>query len=180
MLTSVDRTSPYLCYFKFGQQQVVNYPMTLASTSLKMVVRDESRLTVASVHMALTFSHTNQSYSVLWDGSLTGDFLRGTSLKKYPVWGLYELQNLTVNYPRDHLFRDVLPRSHRDDIAITYAQAYVPFVKPLDARTPHERQPFLLSHILGKEFVARSPQFRGIHEATTTMAEEAALKEAIQ
>ncbi len=90
----------------------------MASTNMKTVVKDETRLTMASVHLALTFKHRQQGYSVLWDGVLTWDFLRGTSLKKHPVWGLYDLMNLTVKYLRDHLYRDVLPRSHRDDIDV--------------------------------------------------------------
>ena len=59
----------------------------------------------------------------------------------------------------------------RDDLHLTYAQAYTPLTKAMGSLRPFVDHPFLLSALLGREYVAATPSFRHIHECTHGMKE---------
>ena len=69
--------------------------------------------------------------------------------------GLSEIGNVTSVLP-SYLPSSLLaawPSAARSDVHLTYAQAYTPFVKPLDVTKPFQSHPFLLTLLLGQDYV---------------------------
>ena len=154
-LRSLDDSYPfqyYFAYHKFGQQQLLQIPVTIQSI-LTHILADQSLIIHASFHLALTFRYRNDSFSVFWRPDPTSQFFHG-KITKFPVFGLYEIANITSRKPTglNHIF----PPPHRDNVEVTYAQAYTPSVKSLGRDRPFVDHPFLLCYILGKEYVQHS------------------------
>ena len=152
--------------------------MTLNSTPLDPVVQDESKLLGTSLHHGLNFTHRDSRFTVFWQTWPTFDFLRGQNTRKYPVLGLEEISNVTSTSPRDSDLLAALNRRDRDAVHITYAQAYTPFTKPLETSTPLSNQPFLLSLLLGKDFIFRQPNLLRVYNSTHNLYELLQLIEA--
>lgn len=99
-----------------------------------------------SAHVAVTFTHTDAGhFSVFWDSQATSQFLRGGGgrVVRYPLMGLHELANVQATSPTLTGFVD--------DVNVTFAQAYTPFVKAMDNNTtPYHDHPFLLTYLLGR------------------------------
>ena len=64
-------------------------------------------------------------------------------------------------------------------INLTYVQAYTPFVKPLDVLRPFQSHPFLLTLLLGQEYVRNDNKFRHLVDRTEGLKDYKALKEAV-
>ena len=171
----------YFVYYKFGQQQMIahNHP-TLCSTNLDLVVNKGSKILCSSLHFAINFKHTDSEYSLFWSRLDTAQYIIGADTKKYPLLGLSEIGNVTSLLP--HHLSSLLaawPSSAREDINFTYVQAYTPFVKTLDVIKPFFSHPFLLTLLLGRDYVRRNRNFRHLVECTEGLKEYKALKEAV-
>jgi hypothetical protein len=86
-----------------------------------------------------------------------------------------ELGNVTVKNPTCDSLLNPWPSP---DIAMTYLQIYTPFTKAF-ADMPFRDHPFLLTLMLGKEYVKRSKTFTQFFESTERDRDFLALKEAI-
>lgn len=60
-----------------------------------------------------------------------------------------------------------------------YVQAYTPFVKALDVLKPFQSHPFLLTLLLGQDYIKTHKAFGHLLELTESMGDYIALKEAI-
>ena len=67
-----------------------------------------------------------------------------------------------------------------DDVHLTYGQAYTPLSKAMDNKRPFCDHPYLLSALLGREYVASTQSFRHIQECTEGMKEFRFLRESIK
>ncbi len=132
----------YFLYCKYGQQ----HQSQLTTTDLSTVVRREDKVGCVSAHVAVTFTHTDAGhFSVFWDSQATSQFLRGGGgggrVVRYPLMGLHELANVQATSPTLTGFVD--------DVNVTFAQAYTPFVKAMDNNTTlYHDHPFLLTYLL--------------------------------
>ena len=63
------------------------------------------------------------------------------------------------------------PEAVRNCIHLTYGQAYTPLTKAMDTTRPFQDHPYLLSHLLGREYVEKTARFQHIHECTKGMKE---------
>ncbi len=109
--------------------------------------------------MAMNFEHNDSNFVPLWDRKQTGAFLGRH--KSYPLLGLGEVGNITTVSPNIHFC---------DDVSVPYAQAYTPFVKPFDGNI-YEEHPYLLTHLLGAEYIRSTPKFRHLVECTDNLKE---------
>ncbi len=178
-LAPEDLYTFYFVYMKYGQQQVITPPLTMARLGLDAVVAYPRKLEYSSCHIATNFSHRDNRFSVFWDSEKTSVFLRGQRVVRYPFMGLGEIGNVTSNFPRTEEIQDVWPISSRENIFITYAQAYTPLTKPMDTKTPFHDHPFLISFILGRRYVESHREFHHIAECTEGKKEYRALRESI-
>lgn len=140
-------------YLKLGQQFRL---ASLASFDCSFAVKNPNKVESASIHLAFNFQMDDPRYLPFWDRAQTRSFL-GRS-RSYPLLGLGELGNVTSNRPYFHLC---------EDISVPFAQAYTPFVKPLEDNV----YPFLISHLLGGDYVRSSPKFRYLVECTDHLKE---------
>lgn len=148
-----------------------------------------SRIEYASCHFAVMMNHTDDAMSVFWDSLTTARFLRShKKVAKYPLMGLAEVGNVTSSCPEVICLPKLLsawtcfryqtssvlsawPARCRREIHLTYAQAYTPLTKALDNKRPFCDHPYLVSALLGREYVASTPSFRHFHECTHGMKE---------
>ena len=132
---ALDATHPYtydFAFYLFGQQVLQDFPLTLATTKLSDTLFDESMIEIASIHYAINLSHVDPNFTVFWGTERTSAYLSGARTQKHPIFGLYQIANITSAKPRNltHLI------SPTDDTAITYAQAYTTFIKGLCGQRP--------------------------------------------
>lgn len=171
----------YFAYYKFGQQHIIPHGRpTLSNCRLDLVVDKPSKILCASLHFAVNFVHINSEYSLFWSRVDTAQYATGRDTKKYPFMGLSEIGNITSVFP--HHLSSLLaawPGSTRAGINLTYVQAYTPFVKPLDALAPFQSHPFLLTLMLGRDYVKNNNNFGNLVERTEGLADYKALKEAV-
>ena len=174
-----DQFTFYFVYMKFGQQQCIIPPLTISSLNLDMVIADVHKIEYSCCHIAVNFHHSSGDYSVFWHATEIAIFLRGKRVVKYPFMGLSEIGNVSSSFPRELELKNAWPRQSRDDIHLTHAQAYTPLIKPMDTSTPFHDHPFLISFLLGREYVKTHKEFQHIVECTEGKKEYSALREAI-
>ena len=156
-------------------------------------MEDAGKLEYASCHFACTTVHQNGSFSIFWDVERTAVFLRSRQkVAKYPLMGLAEIGNVTSSCPevtmakKDHSLYFILgvgasvqapsalrawPPSCRGEVHLTYAQAYTPLTKSMDNKHPFCDHPYLLTALLGRDYVATSGHFRSVHKSTNDRKE---------
>ena len=66
-----------------------------------------------------------------------------------------------------------------EGVAVTYAQAYIPVFKSFGNCRPFHLHPFLLSFLLGREYIASKRSLRAVHDATEREVDYATLREAL-
>lgn len=79
-------------------------------------------------------------------------------MKKYPLFGLAEVGNLSVHHP----VNATLNRAIGEGAILTYLQLYTPFVKPLELNL--KECPYLITYLLSIEYVRRNPRFERIKQ----------------
>lgn len=164
----------FFLYYKYGQQQLITeHPLTLHNTGLDQVVVKPKKVICSSAHFAINFTHKDSCYSLFWKRINTYNFLRGRDTNKY------EIGNITSKEPNLQPLLTAWPSDMREGVTLTYAQAYTPFTKPLDNTSPFHSHPFLLTILLGREYVRSNPLFRHLYECTEELNEYLKLREAI-
>ena len=139
---------------------------------LQFAVAQHQKVEVCSIHIAVNYSHRDPAFSVFWDRDGVHQFLEGVQGAKYTFMGLNEIGNATAKRPR------CLNR-FLDDVHVSFAQAYTPFVKPLDDLCPYRDHPFLLVHLLGAGYVRSNSKFRHLVECTDGLKSYHALVQAV-
>lgn len=181
-LRALPSDSPYwyhFVYHKYGQQIVLGNdgPPTLQSTQLDLLVADVNHLECAGVHIAVNFSARDPENALFWDAERTGAHLRGQQVHRFPFMGLTEVGNTTCRYPRWPQLLDVWDNR---GVHVTHSQAYTPAVKPMGTHRPFALHPFLLSYLLGRDYVAsRRELFSSVVRSTDRGLDVAMLKEAL-
>ena len=130
---------------------------------------------IASIHYAINLTHVDPNHSVFWGTERTSAYLSGARTQKHPIFGLYQIANITSAMPRN-LTHLILPT---DDTTITYAQAYTPFTKGLCGQRPFIDHPFLLTYILGKEYIEAAPHMHQLYESTILDRDYSQIRESI-
>lgn len=88
-------------------------------------------MVIADVLKTVNFSHIHpNTYSLCWDARKTSIFLSGVRVVNYPFMGLGEFGNITSSFPRAVAIRSAWCVQSRDDVHVTYAQAYTPLTHP--------------------------------------------------
>lgn len=167
-MRAMPSNSPYsyhFMYHKFGQQIVLerNSHPTLQSTRLNVLVGNVDHLECAGLHVAVNFTARDQEGALFWDVEKTGDLFRGQRVHRFPFMGLTEIGNATCSYPRWPQLLDVWDNR---GIHVTHAQAYTPLVKAFGTYRPFALHPFLLSYLLGKDYVGSRREFGGVVRST--------------
>ena len=162
-------------YYKYGQQLPLSSPLTLQSISMDDIVADSNKVECVSCHIAVTFRHTDDQMSIFLDLDRTASAYGG---RKYPLFGLGEVGNVTSTNPHVEGLADAWSGATRDTIIITYLQAYTPLTKPMDFK-PFADHPYLIYHLLGKEYVRSHTAFKSIAESVDGRKDYQALHEAI-
>ena len=165
----------FICNDLFGQQVLQDFPLTLATTKLSDAIFDVSMIEIASIHYAINMTHLDPNFSVFWGTERTSAYLSGARTQKHPIFGLYQIANVTSVEPRN--LSHLIPPT--DDTTITYAQAYTPFTKGLCGQRPFIDHPFLLTYILGKEYIKATPRMRQLYESTILDRDYAQIVESI-
>lgn len=177
----------FLCH-KYGLQMKLQLgALTLQQCGLSAIVTDARKVDCASVHLAVEFTCQTEGYSPFWHLDRLSTFLRGGTTQTFPFMGLTEVGNASCKSPILHaLISAGWPEEAAGDIHCTYTQAYTPTVKGytpaakgLQERKPFWAHPFLLSMLLGKDYVADRRAFRGIRESTAGDADYLQFKEAV-
>ena len=166
----------YFAYVKFGQQMT-----TISAASqidLSAIVSAPEQIVASSLHVAATFQHRSQHLSLFWDLRKQTCLYSGRDVKKYPFFGFSEVGNVTVKTPDSREFAKAWPLSCRSDIKLTYVQYYTPFTKPF-SKVPFQDHPFLLTLLLGKDYVHNNALFRQLCDSTEREADFLSLKESI-
>lgn len=185
-ICSAQRTLPpdvpyrfYFAFFKFGQQVRITDPINIRTIGFSHIIRKPERLCSSSIHIATTLTHTSPNFSTFWNLLSPTPLYTGRDVKKYPFFGLSQIGNITVNTPTDPtpILNAWHPNS-RQSIRLTYVQFYSPLTKSFSSK-PFQDHPFLVTLMLGQEYVASNPTFHKIHLATEKDADYLALKEAI-
>lgn len=86
--------------------------------------------------------------------------------------------NITSTFPTGTHLYQAIPRRDRAVTRYTYAQAYTPLTKALDSSAFHNR-PFLLTLLLGKDYVRDHTEFANTHNSMTKLLEYQQIREAI-
>lgn len=177
----------YYVSCKFGQRLTLKRGevMELQSFGLQAMFRTD-QLDSVCLHLALNFSSNEEEeeYDLFWDRVRTRDWIRGYcipcpvvkltivirvclylgSVESYPLFGLWEVGNVTVNYPRH--------RELQQDVGVggslLYVQAYTPLAKALEDRVPLVGRPNLLTYMLGERYVSTSPKFKAVWDEVRT------------
>lgn len=179
-IRSLGSAAPYnytFLYHKYGQQIVLTQPMTLTSTGLSLIVADQRKIDCAGLHLAVNFSHFDDSLALFWDIERVQRCVGGRRARGYPFMGLTEMGNYSCKLPT----MGSLPDCWNDslNVHLTHAQAYTPLIKPLGSYRPFQLHPFLLSYLLGRRHVARTPAMKRVHDSTVGNYDYTALREAI-
>ena len=161
------------------------------------------RLDNVSAHLALNFSYKKdvdeeEDYDHFWDRPKIRTWTRGecipmnwTLLRRkvdhcysssyllgcvntFPLFGLWELGNLTVKAPLHPELEQAASRSGN----MVYLQLYTPFVKTLEDRMPLLYRPNLLTYMLGERYIRMSPKFRKVWEEVNSEKTKHELMEA--
>lgn len=187
---SLPPGAPYRFWFfchKYGLQlKLQPGPLTVEGCGLSAVVRDARKVDCASIHLAVEFRCQRDGYSPFWRLEQVASFL-GSGTDKFPFMGLMEIGNASCTSPRlDAMVADGWPEESAQNIHPTYAQAYTPTVKAytpaqkgMKDKKPFWAHPFLLSILLGKDYVASRKAFQGIKESTAQDADYLSFKEAV-
>ena len=85
---------------------------------------------------------------------------------------------MTSTNPHVEGLADAWSGATRDTIIITYLQAYTPLTKPMDFK-PFADHPYLIYHLLGKEYVRSHTAFKSIAESVDGRKDYQALHDAI-
>lgn len=168
----------YFSFFKFGQQQHIPHPFTIDSVNLSSVINKPHKIQSCSMHIATTFSHPSTHFSTFWNLRKQTDLYTGHDVKRYPLLGLWEVGNVTVTNPTSSTLLNPWPSHIRQNVHLTYVQFYTPFTKSFSCK-PFVDHPFLLTLMLGKEYVAHSPTFERFFNSTEKDSDYLSLKEAI-
>lgn len=171
--------APYRFYFEFGQQLRISHPISIDSVGLSCIIYKPQKVQSCCLHIATTFTHTSPTFSTFWNLLASTSLYTGKDVKKYPLFGLHEVGNITVKSPTSptHFLNAWQPHS-RQNTHLTYAQFYTPLTKSFTTK-PFQDHPFLLTLMLGQEYVQRNPTFRQFQMSTERDADYLALKEAI-
>ena len=180
-LSNLPEDAPYRFYFtfvKFGQQLRIPHPFTIDSVHLSSIVNKPHRIQSCSMHIATTFSHTSDHFSTFWYLHKHTEMFAGQDVKKYPLFGLSEIGNVTVKNPTSSALLTPWPSTIRENVHLTYVQYYTPFTKSFSSK-PFVDHPFLLTLMLGKDHVARNQSFKRFFMSTEKDSDYLALKESI-
>lgn len=86
----------YFLWYKFGQQQQLpNNRPSSRNVHLNLVVRKPAKIIGSSLHYAINYAHTDSEYSLFWSRPDTAQYLTGRDTKRYPLFGLSEIGNVT-------------------------------------------------------------------------------------
>ena len=181
-ITTVHRglppTAPYRFYFvfiKLGQQLTLPHPHLFTD-----IISNFSRVDISCIHIATTFTHTSPNFSTFWNLLSTTSLYTGQDVKKYPFFGLAQLGNVTVKTPTNSAsFLTAWHPTSQQCSNITYVQFYSPLTKSFSSK-PFEDHPFLLTLMLGREYVSSSSTFRKVWLAAERDGDFTALREAIR
>ena len=169
----------YFSFFKFGQQQHISPPVNLRSTGLSSILNKPHKLQSCSIHIATTYTHTSTRFSTFWNLRKPTGYYIGKDVKKYPPFGLFEVGNVTVKNPtHTGLLSNAWHPQVRQNIRLTYSQFYTPLNKSFSSK-PFQDHPFLLTLLLGKEYVQHTPAFRSFFNSTERDSDYLSLKEFI-
>ena len=141
-----------------------------------------------SLDFAVEFRHTNDAMVPFWRMDSTTAYLPGRRTTKYPFMGLPEIGNVTSCMPRlESLVGASWPEESADSIHPVYAQAYIPVVKAYTAygkdnkgKKPFQDHPFLLSAMLGREYISTRREFSHIRQSTEENADYLMLRESLR
>ncbi len=154
----------FFVYFKLGQQHPLFSSLTLRSSNLDTVMTSPLKIEYCCCHVAVNFSHTYPGYSVFWDREKTAVYLRGKKVAKYPLMGLGEIGNITSKLPRSARLLSAWPRAARNDVDLAYIQAYTPLTNAMETTRPFADHPFLLSYLLGRDYIHTHKEFAFVEE----------------
>lgn len=162
----------FFVYYKYGQQLRFSLPFSLQTVSINAIVASMDRVECISCHLAMTFGHVDDNMSVLWDLDKTASAFRG---RKYPLFGLGEVGNVTSVYPLVEDIVDAWPYATRDAVIVTYLQAYTPLTKAMDFK-PFADHPYLIYNLLGMNYVRSRESFKHIAESVDEKKDYIALQ----
>ena len=80
---------------------------------------------------------------------------------------LSEIGNVASKLPHSNSLADAWPET----VHLTYVQAYTPLLKPMDESRLFHDHPFLLTMLLGREYVRTHHKFRHLVECTDALKE---------
>lgn len=184
VLYALPEDAPYRFYFsfyKFGQQLHIPpppHPFTIHSANLSSIISKPHKIQSCSMHIAATFSQTSTHFSTFWNLRKQTDMYTGHDVKKYPLFGLSEVGNVTVKNPTSSILLNPWPSHIRQNVRLTYVQFYTPFTKSFSCK-PFVDHPFLLTLMLGKEYVTHNPTFERFFNSTEKDLDYLSLKESI-
>ena len=114
-----------LSYHRFGQQQLLQRPITIQSTNLSHTVADENLV----IHASSTW--LSPSTTMITTPPSIGDLLKlhNTFMAKQQNFPSLEIANVTSRMPTS--LHHIIPAIHRQNVEITFAQAYTPSTKCL-------------------------------------------------
>lgn len=153
-------------------------PISIADAGLKPLIMRAEKIEFSCVHFAINYSHDDGGhFSLFWNSDGVRAIIPGRRVVKYPFMGLGEIGNVTSTFPS--FPTSFWPGNVRDDVNITYIQAYTPLVKPMESSRPFSEHPYLLTLLLGKQYIKSRKHFKYIVNATEHHKDFLQLKEAI-
>ena len=184
-ITAVQRSlpsnAPYRFYFlfvKLGQQLTLAHNMR--SDFFTDIISSPARVDSSCIHIATTFTHTSPNFSIFWNLLSPTSLYTGQDVKKYPFFGLSQVGNVTVKTPTNSApFFTAWHPTAQQCSRITYVQFYSPLTKSFSSK-PFEDHPFLLTLMLGRDYVRSNSTFRKVWLAAEMDGDFTALREAIQ
>ena len=177
-------TAPYkfsFVYIKYGQKMALNGPVTLQSTGMDLVVARADKVEFACLHLALNYSAMDDSNAVFWDLEKLRVCMTGERKSYFTFMGLTELGNFNCHFPRLWGLAQCIHNCWRDTsrVQLTFAQAYTPSVNAVGHYMPFMLHPYLLSFLLGRQYVAGKRELRAIQDSTANELDYRILTEAL-
>jgi len=97
--------------------------------------------------------------SLFFNAHRVNSWIQGSNKRFYPLFGLTQLGNFTVDNPV-MLSLEMFVWAFRP--RITFMQCYSPFSKALISDDIFEHNPYLLTFLLGKDFIMNNKSFESI------------------
>lgn len=187
-IRSTMRALPYdtpykysFLYVNLGQKLVVDGFLTTIGTGLDMVVAEADKVESACIHLAANLYAMDDDTALFWDLTRAQSCMTGKSKQVFHLMGLTELGNIACQFPRAWGISQALQNcwSEPSSIVLTFAQMYTPSISPVGKYQPFLLHPFLLSFILGRQYVSTKPSMKALRESTEQELDYRILMEAV-